>query len=143
MTTVFQGREVVRMHPVTTQKTYIQQAVANGAILSVVFDIAQVTTERNQLFPPVTVSSSGIPSVPPWLDAAVVSDQIGQLDVFITIDSGGLAVSLLAAPIAVPIYPLCATISGLRIPARYCTVQFTNTSGNAAVVDFGAFMRSA
>jgi hypothetical protein len=139
----FQAREVVRSQPYGTQKTYIQQVVANNGILLITFDIAQVITDRNQLFPPVTVSSSGIPSVGPYLDVMVVSTGIGTLDAAAFVDSGApFASSLLAAPIAVPVIPLIATITGLRIPARYCSVQFQNTSGGDVTVDFGAFMRS-
>jgi hypothetical protein len=141
VTTSLQTRTLVRAQPYGTQVTFVQHVTANNAVLEASFDLALVITDRNQLFPPTTLSDTGIPSVGPYLDVMVSSDQIGTLDVLVQVDTGAFAKSLLAAIIPVaagtPVF-----ITMLRIPARYVYVDYKNTSGVSATTDFGSYLRS-
>lgn len=133
------ARNLVRSVPFAAQKTYLQSSVLNNGTLSVIFDIALVTTDPNQFANQTSVSS--LPTVGPILDALLVSNHIGTLDVLVAVDAGGTFYSILAAP-----QPIAANIpgqiNGLRVPGRYVELLYTNTSGVTALTDFGGYMRS-
>jgi hypothetical protein len=139
MTSTLQSRQLVRSQPYGTQKVYIQQIVANNGVLEASFDISVVIADRNQLAAQASVT--GVASVGPYLDVMVLSDVIGTVDILFQVDNGGLARSVLAAPLPVAAGTVL-TVSGLRVTARYVYVDYTNTSGGNATTDFGCFMRS-
>lgn len=138
--TSFQSRNLVRAQPYKTQQTVIQQTVANLATVSFVFEISSVLCDRNQLHAGIINS---LPSVGPYLDAFVLVDVGGcTWDVKCAADATGGFYTILAAPIALAAGTPAATIAGLRIPARYGQLLFTNLSGGNAVVDMGAYLGS-
>lgn len=134
-----QGRQgVFRAQPYGAQQTYIDEPVADQEFLLAVFDIAIVVTDPNQYEDSATAA---IQAVGPYLDAVVVSDSIGTVDVAVMVDGGGTFYSILPAPLALSAnQPL--VINGLRVPGRFIRVSYQNTSGGAAITDFGAYMRS-
>jgi hypothetical protein len=133
------ARQLVRSEPFSAQKTFVQSSVAAAGTLSIIFDIASVTTDPTQLQSGVVASS--LPTVGPTLDALIVSDHIGTLDVLAAVDVGAAFISILPAPIAMGT-GLPVQINGLRTPGRYIELLYTNTSGATALTDFGAYMRS-
>jgi len=140
MATPLQGRQLVRAQPYGAQKVFVQSVVANTAILEAGFDLAIVLTDRNQFAIPADPSQRPA-AVGPYLDATVRADQAGNLDVFIVIDNGGPAFSMLGGALAV-VANVPTIISMLRIPARYVVVQYQNTGGVNATADFGCYIRS-
>lgn len=138
--TVIQARSLVRAQPYGAQVTYIQSPVANPGGLEASFDLAVVITEPAQ-FESGNFGTTTIPAVGPYLDMTVFSTGIGTVDIQVAIDYGASTESILAAPLAVAANVMFV-ISALRIPARFVNASFTNTSGGAVTVDFGAFIRS-
>lgn len=132
------ARNLVRSVPFAAQVTFVQSAVLASGVLSAIFDIALVTTDPNQL---QTGNVNSLPTVGPYLDALIVTNQIGTLDVLAAVDAGGAFYSILPSSIALGV-ALPVQINGLRVPGRYIELLYTNTSGVTATVDFGSYMRS-
>jgi hypothetical protein len=134
----FQARTIVRAQPYRTQQTLVASAVANAGTLQNTYDVSSVVSDRNQLKAGLVNS---LACVGPFLDVMVFSDQLGTLDIQIAVDRGGGFRTMLSGLIAVPASSM-TLVTGLRIPARYVNVVFTNTSGVGATVDFGTYVGS-
>lgn len=136
----FQPREIVRTQPYRAQQEYIGEVVLNNGTIGAIFDTLGVTTDPAQLVGAQVTAA--IPAVGPFLDVTVYSTGIGTLDVILRMASTGQNLTMLAAPIAVPALTMFPAVVGLRIPARFVSVVFTNTSGGSATVDFCALLGS-
>jgi len=140
-----QARTLVRAQPFLAEDVYPTTLVTDGDALRTLFEIAAASCDRNELKGADTDSPDGnrfISTVGPLLDFAVFSTKIGVADIRITFDIGCTTVSMLSAPIPIPALTLVIIASGLRIPARWAETIFTNTSGDDAVVDYFAAIRS-
>lgn len=141
-TTPFQARQLVRSVPFAAQVASRQAALANAGTIIAVFDVALKSTDANQLLTGALpdVVNPIIPAVGPNLDVLVFSAGAGTLLVEFAVD-----VSCSFRQISNSVVPAstATNISGLRVTGRFVRVTFTNTSGGAALVEFGAYMRSA
>jgi hypothetical protein len=133
-----QPRILVRSVPFGAQVTYVAHITPAAGTLTAVFDVSRVVCDPNQLQAGVIDS---LPTVGPTLDAFVVQDHIGTLDVLVAVDAGASFYSILAAPIAIAAL-IPVQINGLRTPGRYIKLVYTNTSGANSSGDFGSYMRS-
>jgi hypothetical protein len=138
-TTPVLSRELVRVLPASSQRTFVTN-LGNGASLVAEYDVAIRVTDPNQLLVGAAPSAGTIvPAIGPWLDAVVFSLGVGTLLVEYAVDNTASYRTLSSS--AVPASTLL-NIAGLRITARFCRITFTNTSGAAAVTEFGAYVRN-
>lgn len=137
------ARQLVRPIPFASQKIFINGSVANNGTLVSAFDISVVVSDANQLIgttPPVNAGAEvAQPAVGPYLDAFIFSTGAGSFLIEFGVDSSASYRALSTAGVPAS---QATNISGLRITARFCRLTFTNTSGGAAAVEFGAFVRS-
>lgn len=140
-TTQILTRELVRTIPFAAQSTVRNAALAAAGTIVAAFDIATHVTDVNQLLTGALPSADPtIPAVGPNLDVLVFADGPGTLLIQFCVDAScsyrQISNSVVPASTAV-------NISGLRITGRFARVTYTNTSGVAEVVEFGAYVRSA
>lgn len=140
-----QSRELNRIIPFAAQKTFRNAALANGGTMIAAFDVGLVVSDVNQ-FIGAAENPANNPSadatqfaIGPLLDALAFSDQIGSIVVEFAVDytCSYRAIATTAVPANV-----ATNISGLRITGRFVRVTYTNTSGVAALVEFGVYVRS-
>lgn len=135
------SRELVRVLPFAAQKTARNAALANAGTIVAAFDVGLAVTDGNQFLVGANPSADPTQSgVGPNLDALAFSDGAGTLLVEFAVDAScsyrQISNSVVPAGTAV-------NISGLRITGRFVRVTYTNTSGAAALVEFGVYVRSA
>jgi len=135
------SRELVRVLPFAAQKTVRNAALANAGTIVAAFDVGISVTDANQFLTGAFPSADATqPAVGPNLDALVFSVGAGTLLVEFAVD-----VSCSYRQISNSVVPAstAVNISGLRITGRFVRITFTNTSGGASLVEFGAYVRSA
>lgn len=135
------SRELVRVLPFAAQKTVRNAALGNGATIVAAFDVGLACTDSNQFLTGANPSADPTQSaVGPNLDALVFAAGAGTLLVEFAVD-----VSCSYRQISNSVVPAstAVNVSGLRITGRFVRVTFTNTSGGAVLVEFGAYVRSA
>lgn len=148
--TLLLARELTRVIPFTSQKTFVVANLPASNALAVAFDIGAKTTDRNQLLgttaptlPAIANLFSAITTqfaIGVLIDALVFSTSSGTLKVEYAVDSGASYRTIATAGVAAntPV-----NISGLRITGRYVRVSYTDTSGAiTTTVEFGAYVRS-
>lgn len=140
-TTPIISRELVRVIPFAAQKTFFNAALGNGATMVAEFDVGLAVTDRNQFltgaFPGAANPQA---AVGPNLDAEGFSTGAGTILIEFAIDLG-----CTYRTVATQIVPANAftNVSALRITGRFARLTYTNTSGGAALVEFGAHIRSS
>jgi hypothetical protein len=139
--TPFLSRELVRSIPFAAQVTNRNAALANAGTIIAAFDIANRISDPNSFIVGANPSADPtIVAVGPNLDVLVFSVGAGTLLVEYAVDSGCLYRSISNSVVPAGV---ATNISGLRITGRFARVTFTNTSGAASLVEFGAYVRSA
>jgi hypothetical protein len=132
------ARQLVKPLPSAAQFETTNGALANNGTIQVAYDVALAVSDRNQLTGAVPAGPTPRIAIGPLLDVVVFSSGAGTLLVQYAVGGGSYRD---VAPIGVPA-SLLTNISGLRITARFVLVTFTNTSGGAVAVEFGAYVRS-
>lgn len=139
---LYLSRQLVRVMPFGTDKTFVNGAAGAGSTFVAEFDVALVITDANQLltgaFPGGAQPQS---AVGPLLDAVAFTTGAGGGSILTeyAVDRG--AAYRAFSPIAVASATLI-NISGLRITARFVRVTFTNVTAGATV-EFGVYVRSS
>jgi len=136
----FLARQLVRVIPFAAQFTARNAALANAASIVAEFDVAIHSTDANSFLTGALPGGTPIPATGQNLDALVFATGVGTLLVEFAVDLSCAYRSIANSnvPASTP-----TNISGLRITGRFVRVTFTNTSGGAALVEFGAYVRSA
>jgi hypothetical protein len=140
-----QSRELNRIIPFAAQRTFRNAALGAGATMIAAFDVGLVVTDFNQ-FIGGTINAANNPSadptqfaIGPLLDALAFSAGAGSILVEYAVDYTcsyrAIATTIVPATVA-------TNISGLRVTGRFVRVTYTNTSGGAALVEFGVYLRS-
>ena len=137
----FLARSLVRTIPFASQFTAKNAALANLATIVCEFDVAIHSTDNNSfLVGAAPGAGPQIPATGQLLDALVFSSGAGALLVEFAVD-----LSCTYHQISNSVVPAATAtnISGLRVTGRFVRVTFTNNSGGAVSVEFGAYIRSA
>lgn len=134
-------RTLVRNIPFAAQKTFQNAALANNGTFVAEFDVALAISDRNQFLSGAFPGAANPPkAIGPFLDAVGFSAGAGRIDVEYAVD---LSCSYrFAMPGTVVPANTLTNISGLRITGRFVRITFTNTSGGAALSEFGVYIRS-
>ncbi len=132
-------RQLVKPLPSAAHFETVNAALGPAGTIQVAYDVALAVTDRNQL------GLGAVPGTPtariaigPFLDVVAFSNQTGTIRVEYGVAGGSyreLAVTAVPANIL-------TNISGLRITARFVRITYTNTAAVAALVEFGAYVRS-
>lgn len=137
----FQPRELVRSVPFSTPKIYVG-TLAAGATLNATIDVAVALSDRNLLgysAPNGPLLGTGF-----FLDGSFFSDQASTLDVrLLASPTAGSSRSVMAGgtPLVVPASTL-SLVAGLRCAGTFVSVDFKNTAGVQANIEFFAAVRS-
>ncbi len=140
-------RELVRVIPFATQKSFVNAALAAGGTFVWEFDVGLAVTDPNQFLALPSVASaptnSTVPpqiAVGPWLDVVAYSfATAGSITVEYAADVTCAYRTL--TPQAVAANTL-TNISGLRITGRFCRVTYTNTGVAVSLCELGIYVRS-
>jgi hypothetical protein len=139
--TAYLSRELVRFIPFAAQRTFVNAALGNGATFVAEFDVALRVSDVNQLLTGAFPGGGTQPpvAVGPFLDALAFSAGAGSITVDYAVDR-----DCSYRQIAATVVPAgtATNISGLRITGRFVRITYTNTSGGAALAEFGAYVRS-
>lgn len=132
-------RQLVKPLPSAAQFESVVAALANNGTIQVAYDVALAVTDRNQLGA-LAVPAGPTPriAIGPLLDVVVFASGAGTILVQLGV-AGGSYRDLGSTGVPAGIL---TNISGLRVTARFVLITFTNTSGAASAVEFGAYVRS-
>jgi hypothetical protein len=141
---LYLSRQLVRVMPFATQKTFVTGAAGGGAQFVAEFDVAQVVTDANQLLAGAAPIGTlvGIQfAIGPFLDAVIFDNGAGGATITVNyaVDKG--ATYRLFNTTVVPASTL-TNIAGLRVTARFVQVIFTNITP-AATLEAGVWLRSS
>jgi len=138
-TTPFLARQLVRTIPFASQFTSRNAALANNGTIVAEFDVAIHSTDANSFLVGAFPGGTPIPATGQNLDALVFAAGAGTLLVEFAVD---LSCSYRQVSNSVVPANTLTNISGLRVTGRFVRITFTNTSGGAVLVEFGAYIRS-
>lgn len=139
---LYLSRQLTRVMPFATQKTFVNGAAGAGATFVAEFDVALAVTDANQLLTGTFPSGARPQSaIGPLLDAVCFDAGAGGATILIeyAVDQGASYRSFNTS--VVPQNTL-TNIAGLRITARFVRVTFTNVTAGS-LIEAGVWIRSA
>jgi hypothetical protein len=139
---LYLSRQLVRVMPFATQKTFVNTNALGGTTFIAEFDVALVVTDANQLLAGAFPSGARPQSaIGPFLDAVCFDTGLGGATILIeyAVDQGALYRQLNTS--VVPQNTL-TNISGLRVTARFVRVTFTNVTFGSTI-ECGVWLRSS